>query len=89
MAAWARNQTSASPQVELTEREREVLRFVAKGLRNKQIAEELVVSEATVRFHLRNIYSKTQVQSRTEAVTWAIRNGVADEKQWKPIGSDR
>ena len=52
----------------LSEREREILDRVAKGLRNKEIGAELSVSENTIRSHLRNIYEKLQVGSRAEAV---------------------
>jgi LuxR family maltose regulon positive regulatory protein len=52
----------------LTEREMEVLRLLAEGLSNKQIAERLIVAPSTVKQHLRNIYSKLDVHSRTQAV---------------------
>lgn len=52
----------------LSEREREILDRVAKGLRNKEIGHALSVSENTIRSHLRNIYEKLQVGSRAEAV---------------------
>lgn len=52
----------------LSERERETLGALADGLRNKEIADRLHVSESTVRTHLRNIYEKLHVQSRSEAV---------------------
>ncbi len=52
----------------LTERELEVLRLVASGARNKDIAEQLFLSVRTVRFHIENIYQKLAVQTRTQAV---------------------
>ena len=52
----------------LTERESEILSHLAKGLKYKEIAEKLFISEGTVHTHLRNIYEKLQVRSRTEAV---------------------
>jgi two-component system, NarL family, response regulator LiaR len=58
---------------DLTEREREVLTLLVKGLTNPQIAERLVVSEATVKFHLRNIRSKLGASSRTETVALALK----------------
>jgi DNA-binding NarL/FixJ family response regulator len=64
-----------SPRVELTEREREVLLLVARGLRNKEIGAELGISEATTRTHVENIVAKLDVSSRTEAVVVAAQRG--------------
>jgi DNA-binding NarL/FixJ family response regulator len=61
----------------LTDREREVLVLVAKGLSNRQIADSLVISERTARTHVSNILSKLGVASRTQAALLAIREGVA------------
>lgn len=55
----------------LSERELEVLRFIAAGLSNKKIMDELFISMNTVKTHLRNIYSKLNVNSRTQAVAKA------------------
>ena len=60
----------------LTPREIELLRLVAQGMSNKAIAQRLSVSENTVKYHLRNILHKLDVQNRTEAVTHAIRAGL-------------
>jgi DNA-binding NarL/FixJ family response regulator len=60
----------------LTEREMEVLRLLARGLRNKEIASRLVVSERTVNFHLANIYQKLNVSGRTEALSKALEQGL-------------
>jgi DNA-binding NarL/FixJ family response regulator len=61
---------------ELTARERQVLRDVALGLGNKEIAERLGISEHTVKFHVASILGKLQAGSRTEAVTQGIRMGL-------------
>src|SRR5579871_6165052 len=58
---------------DLTEREREVLALLVKGLTNPQIADRLIVSEATVKFHLRSIRSKLGASSRTETVALALK----------------
>ncbi len=63
------------PPVELTARELDVIRRLADGLTNKQIAHALDVSARTVNFHLDNIYSKLGVNSRTEAAVYALRQG--------------
>jgi NarL family two-component system response regulator LiaR len=61
----------------LTPREVEVLRLVAQGLENPEIAEKLVITEATVRTHVSNITGKLQVASRTQAALYALREGLA------------
>lgn len=70
MAAYTRR--AAKDPVRLTEREEEVLGHLAKGWPNSRIADELVVSERTVRFHLTNIYEKLGVSSRAEAISWVL-----------------
>jgi NarL family two-component system response regulator LiaR len=57
----------------LTEREVEVLRWVAQGLSNQQIADKLVVSEWTVRKHVHNILSKLHLANRTQAALYALK----------------
>jgi DNA-binding NarL/FixJ family response regulator len=57
----------------LTEREMEVLRLVAKGMNNREIAKQLFISENTVKNHVRNILDKLQLHSRMEAVVYAVR----------------
>jgi len=59
----------------LTDREVEVLRLAAKGLTNKAIGQKLIISDRTVQGHLANIYGKLNVNSRTEAVTEALKQG--------------
>ena len=63
-------------QENLTAREREVLQLLARGLRNKEIAARLYVSERTVNFHLANIYAKLHVSGRTEALSKALEQGL-------------
>lgn len=60
----------------LTAREREVLHLLARGLRNKEMAARLYVSERTVNFHLANIYQKLNVSGRTEALSKALEQGL-------------
>jgi DNA-binding NarL/FixJ family response regulator len=60
----------------LTPRERELLRFLGEGLGNREIAEALGLTDHTVKFHLRSIYAKLGVRTRTEAVSVAVRRGM-------------
>lgn len=62
----------ADSQPELTSRQLEVLRLMARGYRNEQIADELVLSEHTVRNHIANIFHKLNVGTRVEAVVYAL-----------------
>ena len=76
LVALARGDTKADqPSDPLTERETEVLNLLAQGLTNKDIAQELILSVRTVEAHLRNIFSKLAVGSRTEAALWAVNHG--------------
>ena len=60
----------------LTTRELEVLRFIRDGHRNKQIADQLTISETTVNFHIKNLVGKLGANDRTHAVTIAVRRGL-------------
>jgi two-component system, NarL family, response regulator LiaR len=60
---------------DLTEREREILGLLARGLRNEDIARQLYISPQTVQTHVRNILGKLRVHSKLEAVAFAVRNG--------------
>ncbi len=64
--------------LDLYPREIEVLKLAAKGMRNKEIAKELNISERTVQAHLSNIFNKLEVDSRTEAVLQALKEGWLD-----------
>jgi DNA-binding NarL/FixJ family response regulator len=66
------------PGAQLSEREREVLALVGRGLANKQVARNLRISERTVKAHLTNIFQRIGVRDRTSAALWAQRN-VLDE----------
>jgi NarL family two-component system response regulator LiaR len=70
---------SSQPQTPdpLTKREVEVLRFVAKGLSNQEIADELTIAEVTVRTHVSNILSKLHLANRVQATLYALREGLA------------
>ena len=65
------------PDVALTQREMQVLRHVALGLSNKEIAQSLTISVETVKEHVQNILRKLAVGDRTQAAVWAVRRGLA------------
>ena len=65
-----------TPRIDLTNREVEVLRLAAKGLRNREIARAIGRTEATVKVHLKHVMAKLGVQDRTEAVTLALQRGI-------------
>ena len=69
-------QTSSTPVEHLSARELEVLRALARGLPNKLIAQELVISEHTVKFHIRSILDKLNAANRTEAVRNGLERGL-------------
>lgn len=73
-----REPSSRSGVLQLSTRDRDVLQLVAQGLTNKQIADEIKVSEATVRTYLKSIYALLQVNSRSEAVAVALREGIIE-----------
>jgi DNA-binding NarL/FixJ family response regulator len=74
----ARQLADRVSQPALTAREIEVLRLVAEGLRNKEIAARLAISGQTAEFHVKNILAKLGVNDRTKAVTVAVRRGIID-----------
>ncbi len=72
------SQSGAGPLPDgLTEREAEVLRLIATGLSNSQIAQQLYLSEATVKTHINHIFTKTSSRERSQAVAYAHRRGLA------------
>jgi DNA-binding NarL/FixJ family response regulator len=62
----------------LSDRELEVLGLVSRGMANKTIADKLSISENTVKYHMKNILQKLDVQNRTEAVSHALQNGLVE-----------
>lgn len=74
-------QPEVEPKEELTKREIEVLRLMAQGYRNNQIAEALHVTEQTVKNYIRNVFLKLGVETRVEAVLHAIHTGLVTEDE--------
>lgn len=72
------DEKQAVPTPRLTERELEVLKLVAQGMSNREIASELYISENTVKNHVRNILEKLHLHSRMEAVVYAVREKLLD-----------
>jgi NarL family two-component system response regulator LiaR len=70
----------------LTERELDVLRLIAQGHSNREIAGHLVITEMTVRTHVSNILSKLHLASRTQAALYALREGLASLEDLPPSG---
>lgn len=66
---------------QLTSREFDILQLVVDGLTNKEIAAALVISENTVKIHLRNILEKLHLQNRIQAAVYAVRQGLVDSNQ--------
>jgi DNA-binding NarL/FixJ family response regulator len=79
-AALLAARSAATPSHDMTERERDVLRLVASGLANKQIARRLGISEKTVKGHLTHVFQAIGVTDRTQAALWAERNGLSGER---------
>jgi len=75
---FTRPPVETDPYTALSPRESEILKLIAKGLSNPQVAQALGVSRATVRTHLEHIYAKLDVSNRTEAVTEGIKKGLID-----------
>jgi DNA-binding NarL/FixJ family response regulator len=79
MSRLATPQQDASKSLpHLSERELEVLGLVSRGMANKAIADELSISENTVKYHMKNILQKLDVQNRTEAVSHALQSGLVE-----------
>lgn len=69
---------AASPN-DLTERELEVLRWIASGLTNREIAERMIISEKTVKTHVSNVLGKLGLEDRTQAAIWALKHNLGPE----------
>jgi two-component system, NarL family, response regulator LiaR len=65
---------------QLTERETEVLKLVAAGMSNREIAEEMVISEKTVKTHVSNLLSKLHLDDRTQAAIYALKHGLGPDQ---------
>jgi len=65
----------------LSKREIQLLYWMVEGHSNREIAKELFISENTVKYHIRNIFQKLEVQNRTEAVAYALREGLISTDQ--------
>jgi len=75
------SEDETNPYTELSERELEVLKLLANGLSNSRIAEQLFISESTVKGHISNILSKLHVADRTQAAVFAWREGIVRRKE--------
>jgi two-component system, NarL family, response regulator LiaR len=78
MNRFRQPKAAPAPHDELTEREMEVLRLIAKGKSNQEVADELYIGIKTVKYHVTNILSKLGVEDRTQAAIYAVKNGLAD-----------
>ncbi len=74
-------QLRSAPAVKLTARESEVVRCVALGMRNAEIAERCQISEATVKTHINNIFQKLDVRDRVELTRYAFRTGLPSPRE--------
>lgn len=73
---WMKEKAGENTQEMLTKRELEILKLIAKGLLNKEIANELNITERTVKNHISNIFKKINVYDRTQAAVYAIKNNI-------------
>jgi NarL family two-component system response regulator LiaR len=71
-------QVAAQPHEDLTDREMEVLKLIALGKSNQEIADDLFIGIKTVKYHLTNLFGKLGVEDRTQAAIYAHRNGLAN-----------
>jgi len=76
MSRFRQPKTETAPHEELTEREMEVLRLIAQGKSNQEVADELFIGIKTVKFHVTNILAKLGVEDRTQAAIYAFKHGL-------------
>ena len=76
-SSMAKRDAAVSGGIPLTPRETQVLRLVAMGLSNQEIADSLEISVETVKEHVQNLLRKTSLNDRTQAAVWALRQGIA------------
>jgi DNA-binding NarL/FixJ family response regulator len=70
------NSRKTDSEIQLTDREIDVIKLVARGLSNRDIAREMVISEKTVKTHVSSILGKLGVEDRTKAAIWAVKHGM-------------
>lgn len=78
MNRFRQNKQQSLPHQELTDREMEVLRLIAKGKSNQDVADDLFIGVKTVKFHVTNILAKLGVEDRTQAAIYAFKHGLAE-----------
>lgn len=78
MNRFRQPKAAAQPHEELTEREMEVLRLIASGKSNQDVADDLFIGVKTVKFHVTNILAKLGVEDRTQAAIYAFKNGLVE-----------
>ncbi len=81
LQAEVASQWGASAAKQLTSREVEIVRHVASGLRNAEIAQRLAITEATVKTHLNNIFDKLELRDRVELAVYALRHGLVTAQE--------
>lgn len=79
MNRFRQSKQESLPHHDLTEREMEVLKLIAKGLSNQDVANELFIGIKTVKFHVTNILAKLGVEDRTQAAIYAFKHGLAED----------
>ncbi|MNI90745.1 Transcriptional regulatory protein LiaR [compost metagenome] len=78
MNRFRQPKAAVQPHEELTEREMEVLRLIASGKSNQDVADELFIGVKTVKFHVTNILAKLGVEDRTQAAIYAFKHGLVE-----------